>query len=40
MMDEAIARASRKGRRAGKKVSKRHLDETGRIMLYEKDFDI
>ena len=40
MMDEAIARASRKGRKAGKKVSKRHLDETGRIMLYEKDFDI
>ena len=40
MMDNAIARASKKGRRAGKKVSKRHLDETGRIMLYEKDFDI
>lgn len=40
MMDEAIARASRKGRRLGKKVSKRHLDETGRILLYEKDFDI
>lgn len=40
MMDNAIARASKKGRKAGKKVSKRHLDETGRIMLYEKDFDI
>lgn len=40
MMDNAIARASKKGRRAGKKVSKRHLDETGRIMLYEKDFDV
>lgn len=40
MMDNAIARASKKGRRVGKKVSKRHLDETGRIMLYEKDFDI
>lgn len=40
MMDNAIARASKKGRRAGKKVSKRHLDESGRIMLYEKDFDI
>ena len=40
MMDNAIARASKKGRRAGKKVSKRHLDETGIIMLYEKDFDI
>lgn len=40
MMDNAIARASKKGRRAGKKVRKRHLDETGRIMLYEKDFDI
>ena len=41
MMDEAIKRASKKGRRVGKKVGKRHLDdESGRIMLYEKDFDI
>ena len=41
MMDEAIKRASKKGRRLGKKVAKRHLDdESGRIMLYEKDFDI
>ncbi|HIX29266.1 MAG TPA: hypothetical protein H9858_06195 [Candidatus Blautia stercoravium] len=40
MMDEAIKRASKKGRRPGRKVGKRHLDESGRIMLYEKDFDI
>lgn len=41
MMNEAIKRASKKGRRLGKKVAKRHLDdESGRIMLYEKDFDI
>lgn len=41
MMDEAIKRASKKGRRLGKKVAKRHLDaDSGRIMLYEKDFDI
>ena len=40
MMDEAIRRASKKGRRPGRKVGKRHLDESGRIMLYEKDFDI
>ena len=41
MMDEAIKKASKKGRRLGKKVAKRHLDdESGRIMLYENDFDI
>lgn len=40
MMDGAIAKASRAGRRPGKKVAKRHLDETGRIMLYEKDFNL
>ncbi len=40
MMDESIKKASRKGRRSGKRVAKRHLDESGRIMLYEKDFDI
>lgn len=40
MMDESIKKASRKGRRPGKRVAKRHLDESGRIMLYEKDFDI
>lgn len=40
MMDNAIRKASKKGRRPGKKVGKRHLDESGRIMLYEKDFDI
>ena len=40
MMDNAIQRASRGGRRPGQKVAKRHLDESGRIMLYEKDFDV
>ena len=39
-MDEAIKKASKKGRRPGRRVSKRHLDESGRIMIYEKDFDI
>ena len=32
MMDSAIAKASRLGRRPGKKVAKRHLDVTGRII--------
>lgn len=40
IMDNAIAKASRLGRRPGKKVAKRHLDVTGRIMLYEKDFNL
>lgn len=40
IMDSAIAKASRLGRRPGKKVAKRHLDVTGRIMLYEKDFNL
>lgn len=40
MMDSAISKASRLGRRPGKKVAKRHLDVTGRIMLYEKDFNL
>ena len=40
MMDEAIKHASRGGRRPGRKVAKRHLDDSGRIMLYEKDFDV
>ena len=40
MMDSAIAKASRLGRRPGKKVAKRLLDVTGRIMLYEKDFNL
>lgn len=40
MMDSAIAKAFRLGRRPGKKVAKRHLDVTGRIMLYEKDFNL
>lgn len=40
MMDDALKRAAKKGRRPGKRVGKRHLDASGRIMLYEKDFDI
>ena len=40
MMDDAIKHAAKVGRRPGRKVAKRHLDETGRIMLYEKDFDV
>lgn len=40
MVDEAMKRAAKNGRRPGKKVSKRHLDEEdGRILIYEKDFD-
>lgn len=40
MMDDALKRAAKKGRRPGKRIGKRHLDASGRIMLYEKDFDI
>ncbi len=38
MVDGAIRKAS--GIRLGRKISKRHTDEDGRIFLYEKDFDI
>lgn len=38
MVDGAIRKAS--GIRLGRKISKRHTDEDGRILLYEKDFDI
>ena len=40
MMDDALKRAAKKGRRPGKRIGKRHLDASGRIMLYEKDFDL
>jgi hypothetical protein len=38
MVDGAIRRAG--GSRLGRKISKRHTDEEGRILLYEKDFDL
>ena len=38
MVDGAIRRAG--GARLGRRISKRHTDENGRILLYEKDFDV
>ena len=38
MVDGAIRRSG--GIRLGRKLSKRHTDENGRILLHEKDFDI
>lgn len=38
MVDEAISRAS--SSRLGRRLSKRRTDEDGRILLYEKDFDM
>ncbi|NCB93550.1 MAG: hypothetical protein EOM40_13470 [Clostridia bacterium] len=38
MVDGAIQKAS--GSRLGRKISKRHTDDDGRILLYEKDFDL
>ncbi len=38
MVDGAIRRAG--GARLGRRISKRHTDEDGRILLYEKDFDV
>lgn len=38
MVDGAIRKSS--GIRLGKKLAKRHTDEDGRVLLYEKDFDI
>lgn len=38
MVDRAIRRAG--GARLGRRISKRHTDENGRILLYEKDFDL
>lgn len=37
MVDGAIQKAS--GAKLGRKISKRHTDEEGRILLYEKDFE-
>lgn len=37
MVDGAIRKAS--GIKLGRKISKRHMDAEGRILLYEKDFD-
>ena len=39
MVDGAIRRAGG-GLKLGRKISKRHTDEEGRIYLYEKDFDL
>ena len=38
MVDGAMRRAG--GARLGRRISKRHTDEDGRILLYEKDFDV
>lgn len=38
MVDGAIRKAS--GVKLGRKLSKRHIDAEGRILLYEKDFDL
>ncbi|MBS6194518.1 MAG: hypothetical protein KH828_02910 [Clostridiales bacterium] len=38
MVDGAIRKAG--GMRLGKRISKRHTDGDGRILLYEKDFDL
>lgn len=38
MVDGAIRKAS--GVKLGRKLSKRHTDADGRILLYEKDFDL
>ena len=38
MVDGAIRKAS--GVKLGRKLSKRHTDVDGRILLYEKDFDL
>ena len=40
MVDFAIRKASRGGRRFGRKLSGRQTDENNRIILYEKDFNI
>ena len=37
MVDMAIRHAT--NARLGRRLSKRHVDETGRILLYEKDFE-
>lgn len=40
MMDRAIYRSQKGGRKLGRKISKRLVDEQNRIILYEKDFDM
>lgn len=39
MVDKAIARSEKGGRRLSRKFSKNALDQSGRILLHEKDFD-
>lgn len=39
MIDNAIAKAQRGTRKLGRKVSRKHLDDENRVILYEKDFD-
>ena len=38
MVDKAIRRAG--SARLGRRISKRHADADGRILLYEKDFEL
>ena len=40
MVDAAIAKASRGGRKIGRKLSGRQVDRMNRIILYEKDFEL
>lgn len=40
MMDAAIYRSQRGGRKLGRKISNRLTDDQDRIILYEKDFDM
>ena len=40
MVDAAIAKASRGGRKIGRKLSGRQVDRMNRIILYEKDFEM
>lgn len=39
MVDNAISKAQRGTRKLGRKVSRKHLDDENRVILYEKDFD-
>lgn len=40
MVDAAIAKASKGGRKIGRKLSGRQVDRMNRIILYEKDFEL
>ena len=40
MVDAAIAKASKGGRKIGRKLSGRQTDRMNRIILYEKDFEL